>query len=100
MSKLFNDWTEHEVGGVNLARFTKLMGQWGLTNHIEELFHWLDHDGDQIIKYKDMADSLGTEITPDARLYFRQDGFSWKTTTDTVQPCSYPNCWLDMRFQD
>jgi len=43
---------------------------------------------------------LGNEISPDARLYFRQDGFSWKTTTDKAIPCSYPNCWKDMRFED
>lgn len=76
------------------------MGHWGLTNHAMELFDWLDVNGNGKITYEDMANTLANELRPDAMLYFRQDGFSWKTTKDKSVPCSYPNCWSDMRFVD
>lgn len=69
------------------------MQGWGFVNDCQELFEWLDADGDGQVSYDDLKATMGPIIAPSEGAYFRQDVQEMKNV-----PCSYPGCWEDLRF--
>ena len=74
LRKAFIDLNIDKTGQMKKSELKFILDHWGLQvpqETFNDLFRYLDEDGDGVISYKDFVLRVGSEIHPSETLYFR-----------------------------
>ena len=74
IKSVFDEWRLPAHNGIEYERLRDLVSTWGFMAteaQVQELFKWLDHDGDGEISFEDLRESVGLDVAPKEAVYFR-----------------------------
>ena len=98
LRSVFDTWRNLSEQFIQYERFSDLMGRMGFVTseeEVRELFKWLDFDKDGQLSYDDLRETIGQEIAPNQKAYFRQQIHFSKS-----KPCKYESCWEDTLYNN
>ena len=74
LKKAFIEWKLPGCNYFDYPRFEEMMNTWGFkadSDQIRELYNWMDVDQDGKIKFEDLRQSVGLDVSPMEQIYFR-----------------------------